>query len=170
MNPSAIATSIFVIIGPPEIRVIGGSLRSSHGQDCDPLHTWRKILVVPPTRASSGRPVQLITLLEAQHARCLKILDLDPASVGNSCGALALNGFAYGFSAPGGYQILQADPLNYLCISGRCLGTYVAPLTIGSLLGCPAKPDSFAQCPSIASALVPASAFLTKSSNINFLI
>jgi hypothetical protein len=60
----------------------------------------------------------------------------DSQSVGNSAGTLVLDGVTY--DEGGGYQILQADPLNYLGISGRCLGTYVDNSDFFITLGTPA--------------------------------
>jgi len=45
----------------------------------------------------------------------------DALPVGEYEGALDLNGVNYAFSPPN-YRILAANPANYLCVSGNCLG------------------------------------------------
>jgi hypothetical protein len=45
----------------------------------------------------------------------------DTLTPGEYTGPLILDGVTYSFS-PGGYATAAFDPLNYLCISGTCIG------------------------------------------------
>jgi hypothetical protein len=53
-----------------------------------------------------------------------QIETFDSQSIGNSAGSFVNNGVTYSFPPFGGYQFVNADPLNYLCISGICLANY----------------------------------------------